>query len=125
MKSYSIRRYLTLNITAWVLAMTVIPAAWVYYDTAREVEELFDASLAQSARVLHGMLSRQTVEQHQVPMVEALLAKEKDPHVMQHNYEKKVSFQVIDEKGLILRSASAPAPPRVWFETRLYVSSSE
>ncbi|WP_448551221.1 ATP-binding protein [Thalassotalea montiporae] len=111
MKSYSIRRYLTLNITAWVLTMTIIPAAWVYYDTSREVEELFDASLAQSARVLHGMLSRQTVEQHQVPMVEALLAKEKDPHVMQHNYEKKVSFQVIDETGLILRSASAPDHP--------------
>lgn len=111
MQSYSIRRFLTLNITAWVLTMTVIPAMWVYYDTSREVEELFDASLAQSSRVLHGMISRDTVEKHQEPMLEALLKKEIDPHVSQHNYEKKVSFQVIDETGIIIRSASAPDHP--------------
>ena len=93
-KHYSIRRYLTLHIVAWALAMTVIPATWVYFDTAREVEELFDASLAQSARVLHGMISRDTLEEHRDALTEALFNKEKDPHAIQHNYEKKVSFQI-------------------------------
>ncbi len=110
-KHYSIRRYLTFHIVAWALAMTIIPAAWVYYDTAEEVEELFDASLAQSARVLHGMIGRDTVKKHHASLIEALLHKEKNPHAIQHNYEKKVSFQVIDETGLILRSASAPNHP--------------
>jgi len=110
-KHYSIRRYLTLHIVAWAFAMTVIPGAWVYYDTAREVEELFDASLAQSARVLHGMINRDTVEEHRDSITEALLNKEKDPHAIQHSYEKKVSFQVINKTGLILRSASAPDHP--------------
>jgi len=115
-KRYSIRRYLTLHIVAWALAMTIIPAGWVYYDTAREVEELFDASLAQSARVLHGMIGRDSVEKHRGTLIEALLNKEKDPHAIKHNYEKKVSFQVIDETGLILRSASAPNHPETGLE---------
>ncbi|KGJ94017.1 ATP-binding protein [Colwellia psychrerythraea] len=110
-KRYSIRRYLTLHVVAWTLAMTIIPAAWVYYDTAKEVEELFDASLAQSARVLHGMIGRDGIEKHHGSMLEALLNKEKDPHSIQHDYEKKISFQVIDDTGLILRSASAPDHP--------------
>lgn len=110
-KHYSIRRYLTLHIVAWALAMTIIPAAWVYYDTAEEVEELFDASLAQSARVLHGMISRDSIKKNRDSLTEALLNKENDPHAIQHNYEKKVSFQVINETGLILRSASAPNHP--------------
>jgi len=93
------------------MAMTIIPAGWVYYDTAHEVEELFDASLAQSARVLHGMVSRETVDQNQSSITEALFAKENDPHAIQHNYEKKISFQVIDQTGLVLRSASAPNHP--------------
>ncbi|OUR60714.1 hypothetical protein A9Q74_12135 [Colwellia sp. 39_35_sub15_T18] len=110
-KHYSIRRYLTFHIVAWALTMTIIPAAWVYYDTAEEVEELFDASLAQSARVLHGMISRDSIEKNRDSLTEALLNKENDPHSIQHNYEKKVSFQVINETGLILRSASAPNHP--------------
>jgi len=110
-KHYSIRRYLTLHIVGWALAMTIIPAVWVYYDTAKEVEELFDASLAQSARVLHGMTSQDTIDKHRDSLTEALLNKEKDPHAIQHNYEKKISFQVINEEGLILRSASAPNHP--------------
>lgn len=112
-KNYSIRRYLTLNITLWVLTMTIIPAVWVYYDTSREVEELFDASLAQSARVLHGMISRDTLNKHHDSLIEALITKESDPHAIQHDYEKKVSFQVIDNTGLVLRSASAPNYPEV------------
>ena len=110
-KHYSIRRYLTFHIVGWALAMTIIPAVWVYYDTAKEVEELFDASLAQSARVLHGMTSKDTIEKHRDSLTEALLNKENDPHAIQHNYEKKISFQVINEEGLILRSASAPNHP--------------
>jgi len=110
-KHYSIRRYLTFHIVAWALAMTIIPGVWVYFDTAEEVEELFDASLAQSARVLHGMISKDTVEKHRDSLSEALFNKERDPHAVQHNYEKKVSFQVINETGLILRSASAPNHP--------------
>ena len=110
-KHYSIRRYLTFHIVGWALAMTIIPAVWVYYDTAKEVEELFDASLAQSARVLHGMTSKDTIEKHRDSLTEALLNKENDPHAIQHNYEKKISFQVINDTGLILRSASAPYHP--------------
>lgn len=110
-KHYSIRRYLTFHIVGWALAMTIIPAVWVYYDTAKEVEELFDASLAQSARVLHGMTSKDTIEKHRDSLTEALLNKENDAHAIQHNYEKKISFQVINDTGLILRSASAPNHP--------------
>ena len=113
-QGYSIRRFLTGYLLLAVLVMTALSSAWVYHDAAREVEELFDASLAQSARVLHGMITRKGIEEHKDHLLESLTNKDLDfekyaveatPHG--HKYEKKVSFQVWSPEGeLLLRSAS-------------------
>ena len=100
-KHYSIRRYLTFHIVGWALAMTIIPAVWVYYDTAKEVEELFDASLAQSARVLHGMTSQDTIEKHRDSLTEALLNKECSDGVdcpdYKHHENRRTEFKVLNQ----------------------------
>ncbi len=88
-----------------------------YRDAHHEIEELFDAELAQQARLLGGMVSRGMPPGGRKALQEAL-----DEAVTQdesgteaqplgHEYEKKLGFFVFDEHGtVLLRSASAPAP---------------
>lgn len=92
-----------------------------YYDARHEVEELFDSQLAQSTRLLSGLLQRNmkpsTVQSLQQMLDEAALfhrSYEALPTansipVQGHPYETKVGFQVFNPKGKrILHSASIP-----------------
>jgi len=51
----SIRRRLVFLLIAFNILSLSLVLVWVYRDAAHEVEELFDANLAQSARVLLGL----------------------------------------------------------------------
>lgn len=97
------------------LSMTLISYK-SYRDAQHEIEELFDAQLAQTARVLAGLVGRgmlqserdnlqrtlnQALQNHQINDVKTAQAG--------HAYEGKLAFQVLDEQGqLLLQSASAP-----------------
>ena len=87
-----------------------------YRDAQHEIEELFDAQLAQTARLLQGMVSRdmppsarQTLQR---ALNQAILAQHEDDDgsfASGHPYEGKLAFQVLDERGqVLLQSASAP-----------------
>lgn len=88
-----------------------------YRDAQHEIEELFDAQLAQSARLLQGMLGRDMPpaarEALQHALNQALQARQEpgDEALREgHAYEGKLAFQVLDEQGqMLLQSASAPA----------------
>jgi two-component system sensor histidine kinase QseC len=97
-----------------ILLLTAATAAWVVmavltYRAARtEVQELFDAQLAQSARVLlaltmHEMLERTSSEDINL-----------DYLVPGHKYENKIAFRAWDaDRRLVLQSASAADLPVV------------
>ena len=91
-------------------------AAYIAYEAGQdEAEELFDARLATSARVLEAMVARQ-LETATVaaPIVVELPAPlgglEHDvPSPIGHHYETKIAFQARDASGrLLARSSSAP-----------------
>jgi len=109
-KQYSIRRYLTFNLISWALVMTVLPGVLVYFDAAHEVEEIFDANLAQSTRVLHGIINRQSIK-HKQDILDSLHLKDSLEDDYAHAYEKKLAFQIWDGDELILKSPFAPASP--------------
>jgi two-component system sensor histidine kinase QseC len=105
-------------------------AAWLSFaGSEEEAQELFDARLATSARVLEALVAR-PVETATVtaPIVIALprpLESESHdtPGPLGHYYETKIAFQVRDGGGrLLARSASAPeapfAPLAAGFSTR-------
>ncbi len=77
-------------------------AAWVsHIEARRQIDELFDAQLAQSAQVLlstarHELHER---EEHDDDRTTPVL----------HEYEQKLAFQVWNETGLLMRSTTAPA----------------
>lgn len=98
------------------LSMTLISYK-SYRDARHEIEELFDAQLAQSARLLQGMLGRdmpaadRQVLQHTLD--QALQARQQPGDEALHNghaYEAKLAFQVFDEQGQMLLQSASAAP---------------
>ncbi|SDS75679.1 ATP-binding protein [Pseudomonas oryzae] len=101
-----------------VLALALTLISWrSYSDAQHEIEELFDAQLAQSARLLEGMVGRDPSPEIRAAMQQALdaaLQVRDDPEgpaalAEGHRYETKLAFQVLDQQGqVLLQSASAP-----------------
>jgi two-component system sensor histidine kinase QseC len=125
----SILALLLAGTSAALLAVLGV-AAWLSFaGSEEEAQELFDARLATSARVLEALVARQ-LENATVaaPIVIALpgpLESESHdvPGPLGHYYETKIAFQVRDANGrLLARSASAPdapfAPLAAGFATR-------
>ena len=103
----------TLVLVLGLLATSMAAISWKSYsDAQHEIEELFDAQLAQTARLLEGMVDRDMTpsarESLQQTLNQASSAREaKRPG---HPYESKLAFQVLDDRaGIVLQSASAPA----------------
>lgn len=105
--------------TSAALLAVLGAAAWLSFaGSEEEAQELFDARLATSARVLEALVARQ-VDKATVaaPIVIALpgpLESESHdtPGPLGHYYETKIAFQVRGGSGrLLARSASAPEAP--------------
>jgi two-component system sensor histidine kinase QseC len=104
--AFSIRhRLLALLLGATVLVW-LITAVSSFLEAHGEIDELFDAQLAQSARVLLAEAGHELAEGagHEAQEIEIERGGEG------HRYEQKIAFQVWSKDGrLLLRSASAPS----------------
>lgn len=100
MKSLRIRLVLLLSVglsIAWAIS------AWFSYKEARhEIDQLFDAQLAQSAQVLLGTTRHELYERAE---------RGEDETPVSHEYEQKLAFQIWDSNTLLLKSAAAPTEP--------------
>jgi two-component system sensor histidine kinase QseC len=75
-------------------------AAWfTHLESRDEINQLFDAQLAQSAQVLLGTIPHQLHEQ---------IERGDDEVPASHEYEQKLAFQIWNGEELLLRSAIAP-----------------
>lgn len=98
MSSLRLRLVLLLSIG---LGLAWLVAAWfTHIESRHEIDELFDAQLAQSAQVL---LSTTRHELH-----------EREEHgddeiAITHEYEQKLAFQIWSEGDLLMRSTAAPS----------------
>ncbi len=100
------RRLLVLLIALNILSLSMV-FIWVYRDATHEVEELFDANLAQSARVLLG-LAVQEAKERSAQKIKIINPIEKRGH----KYESKIAVVVRYANGAVmLQSASAPKLP--------------
>ena len=108
----SLTRTLTLLVTSTVLLIALVAAAWSYIESNHELEELFDAELAQSTRIVQGLVQHladtQSVEQLPKTVSETLELPRPDtpgvdfeadnneilPGGTGHKYEKKLAFEV-------------------------------
>jgi len=116
--------------TIAILLVVLGAAAWLGFDAGEdEADELFDARLATSARVLATLVGAQTFTAGVsrpivVSFPEPLETMAHDAATpLGHHYETKIAFQVLDREGrLYMRSSSAPetpyAPLAAGFSTR-------
>ena len=112
-KVTSIKNFLLMSIIGLIIVSGTITLVINYEETQEQVEELFDAELAQMARVLQSILVNQLKGTTLATIQEALVfqdfnAADELEHLekgheeytdLGHKYEKKLAFQVWHEDG--------------------------
>ncbi len=108
----SLTRTLTLLVTTTVLMIALVAAIWSYIESNHELGELFDAELAQSTRIVQGLV-RNMVEsppdhlskilEETVKLLETRQKAGGDDAILPegsgHKYEKKIAFEVWSPEG--------------------------
>lgn len=133
----SIRRFLLSGILALVSVSLAVSGFIGYLEANHEMEELFDARLAQSARITNQLLKGYMAQHSRLPEGGAiyqeweqnapepyqkdtslnLLARDREFTPYGHEFERNLYFQLLNEQGEILvRSPSAPTQPLTTLE---------
>ncbi|MBM5456443.1 sensor histidine kinase N-terminal domain-containing protein [Pseudomonas sp. P66] len=105
------RRTLTLIIGLMLLGFAVI-SALNFHDSNHEITEVYDAQLAQNARLLQGVMRMPLQRKEYAELYKAFNTAlgEAVPRVDGHPYESKIAFQVWNSQGeLLVHTASAPS----------------
>lgn len=131
-RRFSIRRYLLVTLLA-VVTFSMAMTGWQSYrDALHELEELFDAQLAQSARMLLSILTTYPLLMQKegdtvvfpawrpesgvdIPAVRGIA--DQQATAQGHKYETRLVFQLWEGNGerLLMRSSNAPATPLARF----------
>ena len=133
----SIRRFLLSGILALVSVSLAVSGFIGYLEANHEMEELFDARLAQSARITNQLLKGYMAQHSRLPEGGAiyqeweqsapepyqkdtslnLLARDREFTPYGHEFERNLYFQLLNERGdILLRSPSAPTQPLTTLE---------
>ncbi|MGY2441000.1 ATP-binding protein [Pseudomonas sp. SDO52101_S400] len=113
----SIRRRTLTLIIALMLAGLAVLSVFNLHDSNHEIAEVYDAQLAQNARLLQGVMRMPLAGREHSDLYRAFNSAlaEAVPRGDGHPYERKLAFQVWSSKGEVLvHTASAPsfsAPP--------------
>ncbi|MBZ6066288.1 ATP-binding protein [Aeromonas schubertii] len=126
---HSLRRFLLSAVLLLVSASLTVSALIGYLSASHEMEELFDARLAQSARITEKLLLRYLAQLPDQRAQGAIYEEWEQPHASPsgdhgwggdddeltpygHEFERNLSFQLIADDGeMMLRSPSAPERP--------------
>lgn len=102
---FSLRRRLLVLLLGGLVVCWVATAAWIHADAHHEIDELFDAQMAQTAQALLALASPHLEEdEHRHGFRELERAV--------HRYQRNIMCQIWQKDGtLLLRSDNAPAAP--------------
>ncbi|CAM3464133.1 two-component sensor histidine kinase [Pseudomonas floridensis] len=107
----SIRRRTLTLIIGLLLAGLLVLTLFNVHDSNIEIAEIYDAQLAQNARLLEGVMRMPLERQEPAQLYEAFnqALAQAEPRIDGHPYESKIAFQVWDRDGRsLVRTASAP-----------------
>ena len=108
---FSLRRRLLLPLLAGVSIYWLATLLWVYVDTHHEIDELFDAQLAQTAQSVLALGKNQLEELAEHGDNAPQYAMDEFAHSA-HPYQRKIMFQIWHGRDtLVSRSSNAPLAP--------------
>ncbi len=111
----SIRRRLLITLLSTTLVVWAVIALTSYFDARNEIDDLFDAHLAQSARVLMSLVSDELKEELMADSGEERedrLIAALEEHLSGQRYEHELVFQIwVGGHGSNFHSAGAPTTP--------------
>jgi len=106
LKPASLRTYLLIMLLAATSLVWLAASWWSYGDARHEAEELLDAQLAQSARLLMAQIRHELVDEG----AEHLSAFSFVDEPGLHPYEQSLQFRIEDGRGRTLMSSANPPP---------------
>lgn len=131
MRIRSLRRILLLSINGVILLFMLITGVSTFYSTHHELDELFDAQLAQYARLVRHLLLEKPsgvtdpntiIEVPRIMEDDAQTTTAQERTLEGHKYESKIAVQVWRQDGkLLLRSANAGPLPMQPMEAGYHV----
>ncbi|SDW56148.1 ATP-binding protein [Pseudomonas sp. NFACC08-1] len=105
------RRTLTLILGLLFLGLLII-TVFNLHDSNHEIAEVYDAQLAQNARLLQGVMRMPMASKEHAELYQAFNSAlgQAAPKVDGHPYESKIAFQVWNSQGSVLvQTSSAPS----------------
>ena len=98
-KNISIRKRLNWYVIVAMLTMLAVTGAVIYKATKDEANEIFDAKMSLTARVLESFISREAIALNSAKLQEALENSINSPTDKPHKYKNKLFFVVRDDNG--------------------------
>ncbi len=118
----SIKRFLLLAISGLIIVAWIVGAYSNFLESREQVEELFDAELAQMSRMIQSMIHERyqhaepgfdTLEYHDEALSSlAFDDDEEEYNEWGHKYERKLAFRVWDKNGQLILENHAGLPTR-------------
>lgn len=108
----SLRQRTLWRVMLLLMIGTGLLALYNFHDSRHEINEIYDAHLAQNARLLQGVMSMPVQDGTRDTLYQAFndALSKAGRHKVGHPYESKLAFQVWDEAGeLLVHTPSAPA----------------
>ena len=113
----SLKRFFIVSLFS-LLGLSILLTVWITQQvTVQEIDELYDAQMAQTSRILQSFLNRPIDEIDYDKLNSTLLAAlnnftnsdDDDRHSTGHGYENKLAVQLWDEEGnLLVKTPTAP-----------------
>ncbi|WP_412459925.1 sensor histidine kinase [Pseudomonas sp. SC11] len=107
----SLRQRTLWRVMLLLVVGTSLLALYNYHDSRHEITEIYDAHLAQNARLLQGVMSLPVEEGSRASLYQAFndALSQAGRHRVGHPYESKLAFQVWDDAGTrLVNTPSAP-----------------
>lgn len=106
----SLRRHLILLLLGGIALIWAGVGYLVWWSALHEVEEVLDANLAQTARLLLTLAHHEMRDAHHHPQAATKTIVELDDiELLGHRYEHKIAFRILDAQGrVLLHSPNAP-----------------
>lgn len=108
----SLRQRLMLTLTSAITLVTLLATSWSYLASREEVEELFDAQLAQHTRIIQQSMSQLAHNAPTVVVPQTYVGNHsKSAENKGHKYESKIGFQIWRNNTLLAKTEHLPDSP--------------